>query len=397
MDQLCRVCGSHSVTLVGIFDLREQRKVQGEIEPNLAEMIRRCADVRVDSGDSLPQKICMSCVLDAQTAYRFKRRCERSYEGYCLAITLDKEIKQELEEDVITEKCEFKGFSFSEHLEKQEAPHLQDTNKKIRKERKHRVSKVEKPSTSQQFGPENAETITKSFQCELCDKEFQRHRNLIDHMRIHTNSHCCQTCGERFLFKTDLDLHHCFRANDSTVECPVCQRVFATSRALDIHKCQQMKERPFKCAHCPQTFTHEHFLRAHLLIHPAEEPSSLPPGRHKCALCVMAFTNKAALQVHLNAHKGERPHACPTCPATFRCKQSLKLHIRTHTGEKPYQCPLCPKTFSDNNNLAKHRRRHSDERPYQCLICAMCFREKHHMKRHVLGKHRANDTNSAIG
>ncbi|XP_017103616.2 zinc finger protein OZF [Drosophila bipectinata] len=399
MDQLCRICGSNSVTLVGIFDKRQQCWFNGELEPSLADMIAVCANVQLHPGDSLPQNICMTCVLDAQTAYRFKLKCERSNEDFYLAITKQQETKEEAdaEELFIVKKLELDNLPMDSQQEEPEVIISEEiwfkdevpikTQKTRKTAAKNKVLKTTEPILKN-----SKIDVSKLFKCDLCVNVFQRQRNLIDHMKIHTNSHCCKTCGERFLFKTDLDQHQCFKTNNSAVECPVCLKVFSTSRGLDMHKCQSTEEGPLKCPYCPQTFIQEQYLKAHLLIHPEQEPSPLiPRGRHQCTICSAVFTNKSALEVHINAHKGKRPHECSVCSASFRSKPALTLHIRTHTGEKPYQCPHCPKAFSDNNNLIKHRRRHTDIRPYQCLLCQMCFREKHHLKRHVLGKHRGSE------
>lgn len=73
MEQLCRVCMDSSVTLVDIFAERLQPSNK---EPSLAEMLNEFCEVKPK--DMLPQHICLSCVLAAQNAYRFKRTCEES-------------------------------------------------------------------------------------------------------------------------------------------------------------------------------------------------------------------------------------------------------------------------------------------------------------------------------
>ncbi|XP_017074326.1 zinc finger protein OZF [Drosophila eugracilis] len=383
MENLCRICGGRYKSLVGIFDKQEpQHSVVGD-EPNIAEMIQTCANVELDREDCLPQKICIACVHDARTAYGFKRRCEESHRKFYMVISGQQFIKEEpndnymiLEEfldEEINAKLEFIEETSPQPPAKEESSNTankkNNTKLKVTKEpRKQR--KVEK------------------FKCELCTKEFKHQQNLLEHMKIHNNSHVCQNCGERFLFKTDLDKHQCYQTSDSTVECPICLMVFSNTQSLDKHKCQEMKSQPFQCPHCPQTFSKDRYLKAHLLIH---QESIKGTGPHKCSYCSSTFFNKSALKVHILAHKGERPHSCPLCDSNFRSQYALNSHIRTHTGEKPYTCPLCPKKFTDNNNLAKHRRRHTDERPYKCSICHLAFREKHHLKRHFLGKHRDGD------
>lgn len=75
---ICRICLNASVTLVDIFAKREQL-YKGQPEPSLADMLNECADCHIKINDALPQQICLSCVLSAQNAFRFKRTCEENY------------------------------------------------------------------------------------------------------------------------------------------------------------------------------------------------------------------------------------------------------------------------------------------------------------------------------
>lgn len=73
MDQLCRVCMDNSVTLVDIFAERQQQSTDHP-SPSLAEILNEFCEVHQE--DCLPQNICLSCVLAAQNAYKFKRTFE---------------------------------------------------------------------------------------------------------------------------------------------------------------------------------------------------------------------------------------------------------------------------------------------------------------------------------
>ncbi|XP_032591822.1 uncharacterized protein LOC6558251 isoform X4 [Drosophila grimshawi] len=77
--EMCRICLNDTVTLVEIFARREQTH-KANPEPSLAEMLNECADCHIKFNDSLPQQICLNCVLSAQNAFRFKRKCEQSYQ-----------------------------------------------------------------------------------------------------------------------------------------------------------------------------------------------------------------------------------------------------------------------------------------------------------------------------
>ncbi|TDG51917.1 hypothetical protein AWZ03_001587 [Drosophila navojoa] len=73
MDSLCRVCMDDSVTLVDIFTERQQPSTE---QPSLCEILNEFCEVKPD--DFLPHQICLSCVLAAQNAYKFKRTFEET-------------------------------------------------------------------------------------------------------------------------------------------------------------------------------------------------------------------------------------------------------------------------------------------------------------------------------
>lgn len=83
MENVCRVCTNSTVTLVDIFTQREQT----DEELCLAEILNECVHCNVRADDSLPKLICLSCILDAQNAFHFKRRCEQSHQHFCELLT----------------------------------------------------------------------------------------------------------------------------------------------------------------------------------------------------------------------------------------------------------------------------------------------------------------------
>lgn len=190
MDLLCRICGSQSVTLLGIFDKREPCRFNGELEPTLAEMVKVCANVQLYPGDSLPQNICLTCILDAQTAYRFKRRCELSNDNFYLEIAEQQKFKEEAHaaEQFIVKKLQLDNLPMELHLEEpeivinEEKFFKDDVPNKVDKTRKaYGKNKVKKTT---KLNPNNNQNdLTKLFKCELCYNVFRRQRNLIDHMK----------------------------------------------------------------------------------------------------------------------------------------------------------------------------------------------------------------------
>jgi len=181
MEDLCRICGGHSKTLLGIFDDEGQQGLKGEVEPHLAEMVRSCADVQLDPDDSLPQKICIACVHDARTAYGFKRRCEESYRKFYLALSNQQFIKEEPNEDYLVIEDLFDGdLNVKEEFidETPEDPPFQEEPPKIATKKSEPQPKVTTRGIRQ---PKARKKL--SIKCELCIKEFTHQRNLLEHMK----------------------------------------------------------------------------------------------------------------------------------------------------------------------------------------------------------------------
>lgn len=81
-------------------------------DATLAEKIMECVRCDIQENDNLPQKICIKCILDAETAFQFKRTCEQSL------LILNTKVKQEkvyeLDETIVLEANE-KEETFTAH------------------------------------------------------------------------------------------------------------------------------------------------------------------------------------------------------------------------------------------------------------------------------------------
>ncbi|XP_062132508.1 zinc finger protein kipf-like [Drosophila sulfurigaster albostrigata] len=85
MEKVCRICLSNSDGMVDIFG-----EEQPEEEISLADMLNECIECKIRVDDNFPKLICWTCYLDAQTAYKFKRKCDQSYK----LLTLKQEEQQ---------------------------------------------------------------------------------------------------------------------------------------------------------------------------------------------------------------------------------------------------------------------------------------------------------------
>ncbi|XP_048014161.1 zinc finger protein OZF-like [Megalobrama amblycephala] len=180
-------------------------------------------------------------------------------------------------------------------------------------------------------------TETKSyFTSQQCGKNFNQHRNLQVHLRVHTRESpftlvTCQQCGKSFTQKGSLKVH------------------------MRIHT----GEKPYTCQQCGQSFSHKGNLIAHIRIH-------VGGNLFTCKQCGKSFRRKGSLKAHIRIHTGEKPYTCKQCGKSFRRKGNLTAHMRIHTGEKPHTCQECGKSFSRKENLTVHMRIHSGENPFTC-------------------------------
>ncbi|CAL9704052.1 unnamed protein product [Knipowitschia caucasica] len=151
----------------------------------------------------------------------------------------------------------------------------------------------------------------KKFQCNVCNKKFERKQHLQNHVRIHTGENPYSTAP----------------ATKKTVE-----------------------ER-FQCSICKKRLWSKYGLDVHVRTHTGERP-------HSCPVCNKTFVQKGALIIHRRTHTGEKPYNCSTCEKTFTDKSSLNAHMKIHTGKKPHVCPFCCKGFIRPRDLDIHIKMH---------------------------------------
>lgn len=313
---------SSCVTLVEIFAERQQP----EEEPSLAEMLNECVDCEVKPDDAFPKQICLSCVLDAQNAFKFKRTCEQSYQQFCRL--LNGEGSQTIKAD-------------DWHLAACESMELACVKEE----------QLETPM------PESWED------------NFEENSMLPQ----------CSSFKEEQLSPGTSDIVEA-DATESNHRCRICGKVFADMALMTEHAVyHRTEDRRFVCTQCPKSYKRLASLQAHMRIHMRE-------SAYKCQECPKVFVLSYQLKKHMLSHSRKRPFACPHCPKAFKNNTNLQSHIRIHSGERPFICSYCSKTFNNPSNLQRHVRLHAEEcsRPYQCPHCPKSFTRMLHIKYHLL-------------
>ncbi|CAB3371796.1 Hypothetical predicted protein [Cloeon dipterum] len=164
-------------------------------------------------------------------------------------------------------------------------------------------------------GPSSSykKTILATYKCELCSKEFNQKKLMIDHklaehQRINQFTHC-PYCSYSCKCKITLERHVTREHANSFLQCLDCSKRFATPSSL--------KEHNLKC--------HVHY---------------------KCLYCKQPMKEVNNVSYH------EMSRNCNKCGSKFNCVWLFARHWRLHPEQ--IHCPLCPQTFDSASAFEIH-------------------------------------------
>ncbi len=155
------------------------------------------------------------------------------------------------------------------------------------------------------------DTTGKPLSCDFCSQRFANLANLLRHQIKHSNELAMNTTV--------------INNKPSSFQCNECQKIFNKQESLASHmKMHKSDQKEYFCEFCPKSFTKMNKLTRHAKIH--DELKS-----HKCNICERTFALGGQLIDHMNKHKNVKPHVCPYCTKAFQQSCTLKDHIRIHT------------------------------------------------------------------
>lgn len=174
-------------------------------------------------------------------------------------------------------------------------------------------------------------TDGKPWSCENCPQRFANLASLLRHQIKHSNDLAVNTTT--------------INNKPDSFQCNECQKVFNKQESLASHmKMHRSDQKEYFCEFCPKSFSKMNKLTRHAKIH--DEMKS-----HKCNICDRTFALGGQLIDHMNKHKNVKPHVCTYCNKGFQQSCTLKDHIRIHTRGNVCMLAFIPKTIHESQSL----------------------------------------------
>ncbi|KAG9334587.1 hypothetical protein JZ751_007408 [Albula glossodonta] len=289
----------------------------------------------------------------------------------------------------------------------------------------------------------------KPFECPECGLVF-RHRSIMeDHRRKHSEDrlHRCGICGKRFKYGSLLHQHQFLHTGQKPFKCPDCGKKFAFAQNMRAHW-RQHRRQTYACPRCPLAFQDLAGLQEHVQSHQVAEEAETFVGvaaipdvnngvggevqeePHTCPLCFIIIPDLVDLKAHMLVHEAEegfggagltdvnmhmdmnngesleRPYTCPRCPLVLPDLSSLQAHIIIHevpapVEEEEEELVMCRKGYSEESELQRHMVSHTGDKPHKCQLCnksfGLAYLLRDHLNTHTGERpHRCQECNKSF-
>lgn len=134
-----------------------------------------------------------------------------------------------------------------------------------------KISVQKKPIVKRKFKTTTSRTgedKLKVHQCSFCGKLYHYHRQLQEHINVHTGNrpYECNICNKRFFTQSTLHSHGAVHKDVKPYKCDICGKSFARSNNFKSHQFLHTGEKPHECEVCGKAFKTIIHLRGKLLF-----------------------------------------------------------------------------------------------------------------------------------
>ncbi|XP_067636666.1 zinc finger protein 879-like [Eurosta solidaginis] len=395
LESLCRTCMHEIVEATSVepnaMSEQQWQYVFDSIDEcgakRIAELITNTMpQIKVHLFDELPKKICLDCVQQLLSAYRFQQMCTQSDQQM-------RELIAKRNIDANPEPSVGNEISAEEYL----APEL--TLEVTDLEAGESFSEVQQASAAGTIHG-NDEVMEHCEDSQIDLSEFLKNEQFLNEPTIEYSDY--ETLQSAATVKDE----------ELTVETDEKQ-VSMTSPAHMCHKKTNEQSRNIVCRLCMKTLSNKFALARHM-----RRRHNKAISRPTCELCNVTFSRRFTLMRHIsqqhsidNSHTPSGKLPCELCEKTFISKKLLAKHKRirhfTVTSKKKVivQCDLCETTFSRRSSLIRHERRkhttdpHFKEMPKERATCDLClktFSNQFSVERHKRAVHYSNRADKKV-
>lgn len=242
-------------------------------------------------------------------------------------------------------KCQFCDICFIS------TSHVNRHEREVHQKKPRKKNKQAKP-----LNVVSTEPHSKKF-CKVCKNIFPEDEFIL-HFETH-KIHICNTCGHRFVRKTDLNDHLETHLDVCKYICQHCGKAFKVRTVLNKHKKIHTNPREEICDVCGQRFNTRDTLKTHYKLKHTKSRD------FQCNLCGLAFALKSTLEKHIERHNPDRQriYSCHLCNVSYINKYNLsRHHVIKHTAyENRPICEFCGKEYVNKINLVRHLKRHHQQ------------------------------------
>ncbi|XP_018784285.1 PREDICTED: uncharacterized protein LOC108966029 [Bactrocera latifrons] len=226
------------------------------------------------------------------------------------------------------------------------------------------------------------------FQCAECSAQFKKHTEIERHMRQAHSKNKKKTIVKQ---RAELLAHDAKLVTLENV-CHICGIGFTLSRNLMCHLKRHTNQREYQCVHCPKKFFDGATLRVHERSHTKSRP-------YVCEQCGASYATGSKLNQHLKRHSGQRDFTCELCDKAFFTAFECERHMRTHMNIREKVCPICGRDFGVGSGYYAHMLLHTGVKRYKCTMCGKQFaqfaglykhRKRYHPKEFALERAKKN-------